>query len=325
MTDGSGRKNKHFARLEKQMRQVRRVTTPFGKALSSNEFIDKVLSESTVSARAASEFMNQSETFRIAIRVAKSASPIQDSLVKSLNAAYSTKQLEQLAVISQTPHLSIIDSGMAARVADLLSKYDASYLTGIRLPQTHFLSERLSNLMRDLYFDIEAEYPYEAEKIKGAADTLELDYLKSNPEGITLKQCITALSLFVSLVAAYYAIADYYGNKKFQEQLLNSQTEIIGQMYELNSHIASVLPEEAETQTDMIEYVVIRAVNLRTEYHTGKSSHVITTLMPNQKVELLKQAEHPNKKWIYVGYRDNIAGIPRTGWVYKKYLKRLER
>lgn len=45
----------------------------------------------------------------------------------------------------------------------------------------------------------------------------------------------------------------------------------------------------------------------------------VAVLYPNQKVRLEKSAH----RWIYVEYFDYIEGIPKMGWVNKKYLKML--
>ncbi|PYE30820.1 hypothetical protein DFP83_11318 [Idiomarina fontislapidosi] len=325
MTTASGKNNEYILRLEKQIRQAQAITASSKQLLKANALIDGALGESTALARASAQLVPQSENLRTIRSGVGAFLGIQSSLTEKLNLAYPAELLEHITMVSQATRISKNDSVIALRAAALTSQFDTQYLSEIELPQAHFISERVSNLIKNFYCDIESDYPVEAGDIKGAAEALELVYPKSSSENFSLVHAIAALSLLISIIALYYDMTDHYGNKKFQEQLLSSQTEILGQMYELSSHIALALPAEPEAQSDMTEYVVVRAVNLRTEYHTGKGSHVITTLMPNQKVELLKQAEHPNKKWIYVGYRDNIEGIPRTGWVYKKYLKRLER
>ncbi|WP_191965629.1 SH3 domain-containing protein [Oryzomonas sagensis] len=65
-------------------------------------------------------------------------------------------------------------------------------------------------------------------------------------------------------------------------------------------------------------YVVDRIVNLRVK--PNSKSQRFGALYPNQRVTLLKQGG----KWIYIEYFDYRDGVPRCGWVFKKYLHLLK-
>jgi hypothetical protein len=64
-------------------------------------------------------------------------------------------------------------------------------------------------------------------------------------------------------------------------------------------------------------YVVARNLNLRSRPTTRAS--IITVLRPNQRVELVQR----KREWVYVEYFDYVEDVPKTGWVAKKYLKRI--
>ena len=78
--------------------------------------------------------------------------------------------------------------------------------------------------------------------------------------------------------------------------------------------IALLLPDKQDDK-NATYYIVNRTVQLHTESST--KSPFLGFLYPNQRVKLVKR----KSKWIYIEYFDNLNGIPKMGWVYKKYLK----
>ncbi len=95
-----------------------------------------------------------------------------------------------------------------------------------------------------------------------------------------------------------------------------SEERIIGRMEQLEITILEQVEKLIPVEDSNVYYIAIRPVNLRTKPSTIKSS-TIAILHPNQRVELLQR----KGKWIYVRYFDYLEGVPKTGWVYKKYLK----
>ena len=65
-------------------------------------------------------------------------------------------------------------------------------------------------------------------------------------------------------------------------------------------------------------YSVQRAVHLRAGATT--KARILMTLSPKQIVRLLER----DSKWIRVEVADHVGGEPVTGWVYKKYLRRID-
>jgi len=103
------------------------------------------------------------------------------------------------------------------------------------------------------------------------------------------------------------------------ESHINSQQEqMLSEFRELKDNVLNMIdslkPDQKESK---VFYVTIRTVNLRS--HSNGKSPVILELPQNQKVALITSKE----KWIYVEYFDYINGIPKLGWVYGEYLKRL--
>ncbi|HCY74411.1 MAG TPA: hypothetical protein DHV28_00685 [Ignavibacteriales bacterium] len=61
-------------------------------------------------------------------------------------------------------------------------------------------------------------------------------------------------------------------------------------------------------------YIVRTKLNVRKE--SNSKSLILDTLFPNNKVEVIKE----ENDWFYVEYFDFVEGLPKTGWVYSKYL-----
>ncbi len=137
------------------------------------------------------------------------------------------------------------------------------------------------------------------------------------------------LSLLLSILMFLYSIHSSFESDKKNLQLnkeLNAnidslETTVAAQFFIIKKQLSGIDKYVHEIQSsnpnDAVEYIVVRPVELRTKNNSSEDSHVICILQPNQKVELLKR----NGKWIYVGFFDYVEGIPKTGWVRKKYLK----
>lgn len=88
---------------------------------------------------------------------------------------------------------------------------------------------------------------------------------------------------------------------------------------EVTEKVLSIIKSAIPDTSSEIVYVVQRPAKLRVK-PTNKSA-AMASLYPNQLVSLCK---NPGK-WIYVEFYDFNEGAPRSGWVYKKYLKRVDR
>lgn len=129
------------------------------------------------------------------------------------------------------------------------------------------------------------------------------------------------LGLLLALIAVIIASKDYRLNVDqasssdkaavVQEQQLTKISELLSQVVERIDRVAPV--EDSSTY-----YVVEREVILRLKPNTKSSK--VALLFPNQRVRLVK----PNHQWIYVEYFDEFEGVPKYGWAYKKYLKKLD-
>lgn len=66
------------------------------------------------------------------------------------------------------------------------------------------------------------------------------------------------------------------------------------------------------------EYIVVRGAPLRVD--ADAKSAVEARVYPNTRVEMKEM----RGGWVYVEYRDDLAGINRMGWIHRKHLKPME-
>jgi hypothetical protein len=81
------------------------------------------------------------------------------------------------------------------------------------------------------------------------------------------------------------------------------------------------IPGQAKFSSSRVDqreiFVATDAVNLRVEPNTN--SAVVTVIYPNQRVRRFQK----KRMWVYVSYFDFVQKLPRSGWVFSKYLRKV--
>jgi hypothetical protein len=115
------------------------------------------------------------------------------------------------------------------------------------------------------------------------------------------------IQILVAIVILWYSM--YEGiktEKRIVDVITQTESRLLGR-------IEALRPQESKE----VFYVVLRRpAQLRTRPSTKKP--IIETLYPNQRVSLIER----KGKWIHVKYFDYIDGVPKSGWTFKKYLRR---
>lgn len=109
------------------------------------------------------------------------------------------------------------------------------------------------------------------------------------------------ISLFL-----YPLYDNHQGEKRITDTLNQTQTSILKEVEKLQP-----------SQVTDVYCVVEREAKLKVSPRPRSAS--VQILAPNQTLRLIET----KGKWIYVEYFDYIQGVPRTGWVLKKYTKRI--
>jgi hypothetical protein len=111
--------------------------------------------------------------------------------------------------------------------------------------------------------------------------------------------------------AIFVFLYPLYEGQQTEERVIDSvrkaQTQILEEVEKLKP-----------PKVNEIYYVVERKVELK--IRPQSKSATIQILSPNQTIKLIQA----KGKWIYVEYFDYIEGLPKTGWVLKKYTRRLQ-
>jgi hypothetical protein len=162
--------------------------------------------------------------------------------------------------------------------------------------------------------------------------------IRSNPHGSISLFGILEICLAVVLSIAEILTSNQ-GENRILERLADNRSsieyhidsrfkEMGDKSHELDSNIIRRFEEFGKDMMDKCDalkpksetkifYVATRTVNIRSD--PSKKSPAIAKLHGNQKVALIASKE----EWIYIEYFDYINAIPKMGWVYGEYLKRL--
>lgn len=225
--------------------------------------------------------------------------------------------------------------GLAGIKSKQLSKMlDGSFYHGVAELDELIRQSTLSafEVFESFCNDTNDEFTASDESLREIRESLSeiKESLNQSSQTANIKDSVSFLIAILSILYAIHASNDTENKTKHRHKELKGSIEAIETtmvtQYFFLSHQLDNIDErlqktEQPNQPDIVEYAVVRPVNLRTQSNTSKDSHIITTLQPNLKVELLKR----NGKWIYVGYFDYVEDLPKTGWVAKKYLKMIKK
>ena len=105
----------------------------------------------------------------------------------------------------------------------------------------------------------------------------------------------------------------YFDDQKSDDEMLDA-------INALQFQVADLIASGGFNEEDDAEYYVATDhLNIRNGPSTADAK--IDLIHPNQKVRLIRN----DGQWLYVESFDFVAEIPRTGWVYKRYLKRIDQ
>jgi hypothetical protein len=178
------------------------------------------------------------------------------------------------------------------------------------------LAETIRQILSADLIDEDAAAPLQ---VLVAAKVNELEKGKISAEGL-VTLLLTIVGVIISLMGYKVSVDSY---KLSAEQAASSDKSDAVREHQLemvNSLLEQAVREFQRLQPDRDDntyYIVDREVTLRVKPNTKAAP--IAVIFPNQKVRLEKN----NHKWIYVEYFDYIEGVPKYGWAYKKYLKKL--
>lgn len=315
--------------VEQQRSLASEILGRHGEMFAAVEAATRSEQEIGDAARAAIESM-KTPGIGAAAQAMRMISPLTDS--------------NQLTPPAYTAYSSMLESSFAARAgaaSALASLHNlsqmgeiASIASGLRfshltIPNLESVTGNVSRLMQDILAGVEQDIPAEAHKLREYYE--DVVAIEDAPaKTLTALQVLRYLEFILVLLMFLMELASLQASHnqnrltaEYREQNLEIQRELLTQAHTFTHHIQKANGMDPEQASGLTEYVVVRSVDLRTHKGTGPNSHVITTLHPNQKVELIQRGTHPYKKWIYVSYTDHTEGIPRYGWVCKKYLKRV--
>lgn len=243
---------------------------------------------------------------------------ILNSLSKGIDESILRSQADQLAkmVLPQINLISqqTLSEGLSEQVRNMQEKLGSLNIDRI--------ADTISQLQEQITYNFGHKLILQIENIKQGAD---FDQTTDEIQSTIIKQVRknkanlishdALISIFVSILILIITLySDSIQESHLSDKISELGRNFKGELEKLYPHKEERKEEEKETS---VYYVVQRSVNVRNKPSTKKSI-IIDILYPNNKVRLVK-SKH---RWIYVEYFDYAEGIPKYGWVYKKYLKR---
>ncbi len=204
-------------------------------------------------------------------------------------------------------------TGSSALAALDFSKF-SNDIEQIRAIHTSY-SGQLASALRDLLNA--QEISEETVRPIQALINLKVDSL---PQGrISAEGLMTLLLTLISVLIAYGSYGIAIDQSTSSEETAIAQARQSSQITDLLRRLVEDTQRLIPDQDQSTYYVVEREVILRLK-PTSKSAP-FGSLFPNQKVRGVQRSH----KWIYVEYFDEIEGVPRYGWAYKKYFQHISR
>ena len=131
-----------------------------------------------------------------------------------------------------------------------------------------------------------------------------------------LKPNVISYEAFLQiLLSTIFFLYQIYSAEQMKTEIID---ELSNKFNQILPKIEALIPAE-ESDTHKTFYTVTRPLNVRAEPSIRAS--IIDILYPNQTVCLIKT----KAKWTYVEFFDYVDELPKTGWVYHKFLKRIEK
>lgn len=163
----------------------------------------------------------------------------------------------------------------------------------------------------DIFYELTRRY----EELKNRPGIVPEEALIEEVEGQVAKAQQDPM-VILSLLQWFITLLAFFATSHMGVQM---EKRIMERIETLETTLSTTVEQLKQPSTVETWYVVQRHLNLHAQPTT--SSTKLGVLYPQQIVRLVER----RSKWIRVEYYDHIEGKTKTGWAYKKYLKRVAR
>ena len=291
--------------IEEAVKHQNRLINSFG-----NSFVDSLAKQMEVLSKSANVFYNiQSSIFTGLEQHMKR----QMKLAESLSVGFTKMVL---------PQINLFDS-FAQQIADshknILQNLSVNIVKSIGPMQSLIDSYDLDKVVQQINILKEAKYEMnfgqsvilsiddikrqrDYEQVILTIEELLKTHIEKNPKSIVASSSFQNLLYFLLSII----IAVYLSNQQ--------EANIIRSINDTSQRIEKKIEEITPKKDDANIYIVRTKLNVRKG--SNSKSLILDTLFQNNKVEVVKE----ENDWFYVEYFDFVEGLPKTGWVYSKYL-----
>ncbi len=152
------------------------------------------------------------------------------------------------------------------------------------------------------------------DEVMAKVESIIKEKILESPNSFNLQNTLALIVSILSLVATIYFNTQKNVDSNTLLEKQSIKTERLIQATEQISKNTVILHNIDKN----VYYVVMREVDVKNQ--PSFKSISIDILFPNSRVKLIAHTH----KWIYIEWTDYLEGIPRYGWVSKKYLKRVK-
>jgi uncharacterized protein (DUF1778 family) len=189
-------------------------------------------------------------------------------------------------------------------VSDRITKYIDTNLPGATFPET--FAGQVLEALHGIYESSDTE---SAERNASIVEGLFQEKQEKISPGLISREGLIQI-LIALIICAYQMREGAKTEDRVTGLILGMQATIVERLEQKRS-------EDTPKRKLEIYYIVQRRPANLLSQPKAKGT-VIGRLYPNQTISLIKE----KSKWIYVQYFDYIDGVPKSGWVLKKYLRR---
>lgn len=291
--------------IEEAVKNQNRLINSFG-----NSFTDTLTKQMEVLNKSANAFYNMQSNL---IKGLEQHIVRQNKIAESLSFNFSKMILPQINLFdnfaqqlgnSQKNILQNLSTNIAQNlkpIQNLINNYDLDRL--VQQISIYRDVQNQTNFGQNIILSIDdIKRQVELEQVISTIEELFESQIQKNPSSIVGSSSFQNLLYFLLSIM----ITVYLGTQ--QESNIINSINVTGRKLEQKIEKITPLKENAKVYLVRTKLIVRKNPNSR--------SIILDTLFPNNKVEVFKK----ENDWFYVEYFDFVEGLPRTGWIYSKYL-----
>lgn len=294
--------------IEEAVRNQNRLINSLG-----NSFVNSLAKQMEALSKSANVFYNMQSSL---INGLEQNIERQNKLVEQLSINFAKMVLPQINLFEiftqqiANSHKNIIEnlsinvSKNLENIQALVNKYDLDKF--VQRINIYKETKNETNFGQSIILSIDdIKRQREYEQVILTIEDIFKKHIEKNPSSIVASSSFQNLLYFLLSLM----VVVYLGKQQ--------ETNIIESINDTGQRIEKKIEKITPKKEDAKVYIVRTKLNVRKD--PNSKSLILDTLFPNNKVEVFKE----ENDWFYVEYFDFVEGLPKTGWIYSKYVVKI--